>query len=172
VAPSLYGGLTLALPTDSSEQPMRVVQVPVPKNILCVLIHPHMRIETRQARSILKPDLSLHAMIRQSACLAGFLAGCYQDDLGLIREFMRDIVIEPQRSTLIPGFDELKKRAFELGALGFSISGAGPSVFAWAEEMDSARRIEQALVKTFRSQGLQADGWVSPILLQGARRIA
>jgi homoserine kinase len=175
VAPCLFGGLVLALPEPahgSEHSNLKIVQVPVPDGIVCILVHPEMRIETREARAILRPELPLRSHIQQSACLSGFLAGCYQKDLGLIRAFLRDELIEPQRARLIPGFSELKRLALENGALGFSISGAGPSVFAWAENRDSAQKIEHALVKVFKENGLASQSWVSPVMPQGARRIS
>lgn len=168
VAPALFGGLNLVLPT----QPLRALRIPVPPGVFCALIHPRIQIETRQARALLRPDAPLALSVRQSAWLGGFLAGCYTGDLGLIGVSLRDDLIEPQRSGLIPGFDEMKTRATELGALGFSISGAGPSVFAWAEGRERAAAIRDAVDAVFRKEGIEADGWVSPVSGPGARIVA
>lgn len=165
VAPALFGGLNLVLPTE----PLRATRIPVPSGIFCALVHPRLRIETRRARAMLSPQVPLGQAVRQSAWLGGFLAGCFRDDLDLIRHSLRDILIEPQRSMLIPGFDEMKARAIELGALGFSISGAGPSVFAWVEGRERARAVQDATVGLFRKAGMDAEGWVSPVSEKGAR---
>jgi homoserine kinase len=127
-----------------------------------------MVLATREARAILKKTVDLSDVIWQQANLAGFLAGCYTSDIALIRESLLDVVIEPQRQVLIPGFVDVKKAALDAGALGGSISGAGPTVFAWAEARD-AEAVRSGMVAAFRKHGLDSDAWVSAIDLEGAR---
>ena len=134
----------------------------------CVLVHPHMMLATREAREILSKTVTLSDSIWQQANLAGFLAGCFTSDLPLIRESLLDVIIEPQRQVLIPGFAAVKQAALDGGALGCSISGAGPTVFAWATEGD-AERVRSGMVAAFRDHGLESDSWVSTIDRQGAR---
>jgi homoserine kinase len=166
VAPCLLGGLTLV----TSMNPLRHVRLPVPEKILTVLAHPHVRIDTRDARRVLRADVSLRDHIKQSASLAGFVAGCYTNDYELIGESLRDVVIEPQRAPLIPGFAEAKKAALDAGALGASISGSGPTAFAWVTSKDAAERVRQALVRAFQGHGMAGvDSWVSPVSMKGAR---
>ena len=164
IAPSLFGGLVLTVGIDNPF----VKQVPVPERVRCVLVHPHMVLATREARAILRKSVELSDVIWQQANLAGFLAGCYTSDLPLIRESLMDVVIEPQRQVLIPGFVEVKQAALAAGALGGSISGAGPTVFAWAEEPD-AENVRSEMVAAFRKHGLETDSWVSAIDREGAR---
>jgi homoserine kinase len=165
VAPCLYGGLTLALPGDIP----RVVELPVPKGILCVLVHPEMRLDTRESRAVLKPDLTLKKFVEQSGNLAGFLAACHQSNLELIRQTLSDVLIEPQRAHLIPGFAEVKAAALKNGALGCSISGAGPSVFAWVPTRAVADQVRTSMKDAFLRAGLPAvEAWVSPISQKGA----
>jgi homoserine kinase len=164
IAPSLFGGLVLTVGIDNPH----VKQIPVPPSVRCVLVHPHMVLATREARAILKKTVDLSDVIWQQANLAGFLAGCYTSDLPLIRESLLDVVIEPQRQVLIPGFAEVKQGALSAGALGCSISGAGPTVFAWAEAKD-AEQVRANMVSAFRKHGLETDSWVSTIDRQGAR---
>jgi len=164
IAPSLFGGLVLTVGIDDPY----VKQVPVPAGVRCVLVHPHMVLATREARAILRPEVPLADVIWQQANLAGFLAGCYTDDLVLIRQSLMDVVIEPQRQALIPGFAEVKRAALEAGALGCSISGAGPTVFAWSE-VDDAAAVQSGMVAAFRRHGLESDAWISAIDAQGAR---
>ncbi len=164
IAPSLYGGLVLTVGIDDPH----VKQIPVPATVRCVLVHPHMVLATREARAILKPTVPLSDVIWQQANLAGFLAGCYTGDLPLIRESLLDVVIEPQRQVLIPGFAEVKRSALEAGALGCSISGAGPTVFAWTE-VAAAEAVREGMVAAFRRHGLESDSWVSGLDPQGAR---
>lgn len=165
VAPALFGGLNVVLPTE----PLRALRIPVPPGIFCAVVHPWMEIETRQARAILRPQVPLSQAVQQSAWLAGFVTGCFKGDFELIRTSLRDILIEPQRSKLIPGFERMKAHAATLDALGFSISGAGPSVFAWAEGRERTQAIQCAISSTFQAAGIAAEGWVSPVSQQGAR---
>jgi len=141
IAPSLFGGLVLTVGIDNPN----VKQIPVPASVRCVLVHPHMMLSTRAAREILSRSIDLSNVIWQSANLAGFLTGCFTGDLQLIRESLEDVIIEPQRKVLIPGFQAVKDGAMANGALGCSISGAGPTVFAWCEAPD-AERIRDAMV--------------------------
>jgi homoserine kinase len=164
IAPSLFGGLVLTVGIDNPF----VKQVPVPETVRCVLVHPHMVLATREARAILRKTVELSDVIWQQANLAGFLAGCYTSDLALIRESLLDVVIEPQRQVLIPGFVDVKQAALAAGALGASISGAGPTVFAWAEQ-DDAENVRAEMVAAFRKHGLETDSWVSTIDREGAR---
>lgn len=164
IAPSLFGGLVL---TVGIERP-RIKQIPVPPSIRCVLVHPRMFLSTREARAILGRSVALADVVWQSANLAGFLAGCYTNDLEMLREAFEDVLIEPQRAQLIPGFGQVKRAALEQGALGCSISGAGPSVFAWCEE-SRAQAISQAMVAAFAAHGLDCDQWIAPIVAEGAR---
>jgi homoserine kinase len=167
IAPSLFGGLVLTVGIDNPH----VKQIPVPESIRCVVVHPHMMLSTREARAILRKTVELSDVIWQQANLAGFLTGCFTSDLALIRESLLDVVIEPQRQVLIPGFQDVKAGAMAAGALGCSISGAGPTVFAWAEAAD-AEPVRDAMVGAFRSHGLETDSWVSAIDRQGARVVA
>jgi homoserine kinase len=164
IAPSLFGGLVLTVGIDNPF----VKQIPVPESVRCVLVHPHMVLGTREARAILSKTVALADVIWQQANLAGFLAGCYSGDLALIRASLLDVVIEPQRQVLIPGFAAVKRAALEANALGGSISGAGPTVFAWAEQHD-AENVRREMVEAFRKHGLDSDSWVSAIDRAGAR---
>jgi homoserine kinase len=127
-----------------------------------------MTLSTRAARQILNRSIDLSNVIWQSAHLAGFLTGCFTSDIQLIRESLEDVIIEPQRKVLIPGFQAVKDGAMGNGALGCSISGAGPTVFAWCLEQD-AERIRDAMVAGFRAQQLDSDAWISTLEPIGAR---
>jgi homoserine kinase len=167
IAPSLFGGLVLTVGIDNPN----VKQIPVPANeVRCVLVHPHMVLSTREARKILKPTVSLSDVIWQTANLAGFLTGCFTNDLRLIGESLEDVVIEPQRRVLIPGFDAVKQAAKDAGALGCSISGAGPTVFAWLP-IANAERARDGMVAAFKAAGLGSDAWISTLEPNGARLV-
>ena len=122
IAPCLFGGLVLTVGIDHP----RVKQIPVPPAVRCVLVHPHMHLGTREARAMLKSDVTRSDFVWQTANLAGFISGCYSNDLDMIRDSFNDVIIEPQRQSLIPGFKDVQRGAMSAGALGCSISGAGP----------------------------------------------
>jgi homoserine kinase len=164
IAPCLFGGLVLTVGIDNP----RVKQIPVPPSLRCVMVHPHMFLGTREARAILKTDVSRSDFIWQSANLAGFISGCYSNDLDMIRDSFNDVIIEPQRHSLIPGFKAVQRAAMSAGALGCSISGAGPTVFAWAE-IQQAEAVRGAMVAAFAANGLKSDCWISPLDNYGAR---
>jgi homoserine kinase len=166
IAPSLYGGLVLTVGLDEP----RVKQIPVPANIRAVIVHPHMFLATAKARSILRRSVDLSDFVWQTAHLAGFISGCYTDDLDMIRASFEDVIIEPQRQALIPGFQEVRRAAMQAGALGCSISGAGPSMFAWALT-ESAEPVAGAMQQKFEAGGLETDAWIVEIRNRGARVI-
>ncbi len=166
IAPSLYGGLVLTVGID---QP-RVKQIPVPSVVRAVVVHPHMFLSTRQARAILKGSVEMKDFVWQTANLAGFISGCYTDDIDMLRESFEDVVIEPQRSALIPGFGAVRRAAISAGALGCSISGAGPTMFAWCLE-SHALAVREAMVVEFTHHGLESDHWTTSIEPRGARVI-
>jgi homoserine kinase len=166
VAASLFGGLVAVVGTD----PPQVVHFPVPPSIRCVIVHPRMFLATRAARQMLRADVSLADATRQLGNLAGFIAACHANDIGMIRACLQDVLIEPQRASLIPGFDAVKAAAIAAGALGSSISGAGPSIFAWCEE-GQATAAGAAMVAAFADHGLEALSYVSPVGRDDGARI-
>jgi homoserine kinase len=166
IAPSLYGGLVLTVGIDHP----RVKQIPVPEAIRAVIVHPHMFLSTRQARAILKGSVEMADFVWQTANLAGFISGCYTNDLDMLRESFEDVVIERQRAALIPGFGEVRRAALSAGALGCSISGAGPTVFAWCLEQH-AQAVREAMVLEFAQHQLQSDHWIIAVEASGARVI-
>lgn len=163
IAPCLFGGLQLISGTR------RLSSIHCPESILCVLVHPDIQIETKTARALLKSEISLKQHVLQSAKLAGFLIGCMKNDMDLIHESLCDLVIEPQRAKLIPGFQEVKSAALLAGALGVSISGSGPSVFAWVNGQAKAKRVRVAMEMAFAANGLASTSWISRISKRGAQ---
>jgi homoserine kinase len=167
IAPSLFGGMVLTVGID---QP-RVKQIPVPEGIRAVIVHPHMFLATSRARAILKGSVELSDFVWQTAHLAGFISGCYTDDLDMIRASLEDVVIEPQRAALIPGFQDVRRAAMDAGALGCSISGAGPSMFAWSLAAHAAE-VQSAMRGAFERHGLKSDSWLVDVRSAGARVIS
>ncbi len=156
VAPMLLGGLVLA----TSET---LLSLSVPDWLHAVLVHPHYVLETRRAREILAGSYPLSHYIEQSAHLSMLLAGCFRGDPELLRKGLVDVLVEPRRAALIPGFTEVKNAALDSGALGASISGAGPSVFAWCQDATTAASVKMAMRQAFAEHDLDSEGWISPV---------
>jgi homoserine kinase len=128
-------------------------------------------VETRLAREVLQAGFGIGEIVAQQTRLGLFLAGCYQNDLALIRAGLADGLIEPRRARLIPGFDAVKQAALDHHALGASISGAGPSVFGWFSDPDDAKAAAQAMIAAFRENDLEATALISDLNAPGARLI-
>ncbi len=164
VAPSLFGGLVLCpqvlLP--------KVVHLPAPAGISAALIHPDLQVNTAHARRGLAKSYSTQLWLEQQGLLAGFIAACHAGDIDLIARTLRDVIIEPQRKDNVPCFDVVKTAAERGGALGCSLSGSGPSIFALCRTAD-ARNIASAMEQACRSQGIGCESWVSPMDAAGAR---
>jgi homoserine kinase len=164
ISPSLFGGLVLTVGIDNP----RVKQIPVPIGVRAVIVHPHMFLSTKQARAILRRTVEMSDFVWQTANLAGFISGCYTNDFDMIAASFQDVVIEPQRQALIPGFPQVRQASLDAGALGCSISGAGPTMFAWALE-DKAPAVLAAMRSQFAHQKIEADEWIVEIQPTGAR---
>lgn len=164
VGPQLIGGLVLTT-LD------RLVAIPVPNDLHAVVVHPDHIVETRAARASLARPFPIEIIVAQNTHLAKFLSGCYTGDLELIAAGLNDVLVEPRRAALIPGFAGVKQAALDHGAMGASISGAGPSVFGWFTNPDQARSAGQAMIEAFARAGLEARSWVSPVNSPGARLI-
>jgi homoserine kinase len=165
VAPSLLGGFVLI----RSYEPLDIVRLPVPAGLSAAIVHPHTEIRTEDARRILKKELRLADAVRQWGNLAALVAALYEGDLQLLSRSLQDVVAEPRRALLIPGFDRVKAAALESGALGCSISGSGPSLFALCASTEIAERAGRAMQEEFASTGLESDVFVSPINPVGPR---
>lgn len=163
VAPSLLGGLILCPQVLLPE----VVSLPVPRGVSAVLLHPDLQVNTAQARRRLAKSYSMAQWLEQQGLLAGFIAACAASDIDLIKKTLRDVIIEPQRSQAVPCFDAVTEAAKRSGALGCSLSGSGPSMFALCAESE-ARNIASAMEHACRRQGIGCQSWVSPMTAPGA----
>ena len=161
LGPMLLGGLVLATAD-------RLVRIPVPEAWHSLLVHPEAVLETRRAREALAGSYALKDFVAQSANLALVLAGCHAGDPALVRAGLRDVLVEPRRAPLIAGFEAAKAAALDGGAMGASISGAGPSVFAWFETRDEALAAAPAVQAAFTRAGFESQAWVAPIESPGA----
>jgi homoserine kinase len=165
VAPSLLGGFILIRSYD----PLDIVKIPTPDSLACAVVHPHIEVRTEDARRILRRTAPLSSTITQCGNVAGLIAGLITKNFALVGRSLSDCIVEPQRSLLIPGFERVKQAARQSGALGCSISGSGPSLFALSESLDGARETGAAMKDAFSSIGLESDVFVSLINKEGAR---
>jgi homoserine kinase len=165
VAPSLLGGVVLIRSYD----PLDVISLPVPEGIFISLVYPHVNVPTGEARKIIKPQVSLKDAVTQWGNVGGIVAGFCTNDIDLIGRSMQDVIIEPTRAILIPHFYTLKQIALEQGALGFSISGSGPTVFALSKSETIAQNIAQQLNAFLLEKSVISDIFVSEINPIGAK---
>jgi len=164
VAPALLGGFLLIRSYD----PLDIVQIPTPDELVCTLVHPQIEIRTEDARRILKTKIMLHDAVVQWGNTAGLIAGLLKNDYGLIGRSLTDVIVEPARAILIPCFHDAKEAAIEAGALGGSISGSGPSMFVLSRGRETAEAAGRAMVDVYRSAGIGCEVYVSRINHRGA----
>ena len=165
IAPSLLGGLVLIRSID----PLDVVRLPVPADLHVVLAKPEQRMRTAEARAVLPRDVSRAVALHQAAHVAAIVAAFALEDYELLARSVDDRIAEPVRAGLLPGFAEAKAAALAAGALGSSISGSGPTVFALARGRESAERVARAMAEAYRAGGASCSVRVSPVDRDGAR---
>lgn len=153
LAPALHGGIVLVRSLD----PLDIVALPVPRALRVVLVHPAQRLRTIEARSVLPSFLSREAAIAQMANTAAMVAALGNGDLALLGRALDDQVAEPARARLLPGFVEAKRAALQAGALGGSISGAGPSAFFLVESDEVAERVAAAAQAAYAAAGIASE---------------
>lgn len=168
VAPSVMGGFVLV-----RYEPFEVVQLPVPDGLRVAVVHPHCQVSTAEARRLVKErTYGLDVIVPNIGSVAALIAALYRGDLPLLGRSIDDRIIEPLRATLIPGFAAVKSAALGAGALGCSIAGSGPSVFAFADEDGAAQRIGAAMQAAFKSAArLESDLFWGKVSTDGARVI-
>lgn len=164
VAPSLLGGIVLIRDNSTYD----LLKLPIPSGLYVALVHPNLKVLTQEARAILKPAIPMKDFIQQTANAASFVAALCTNDLDLLGRSLQDVVIEPQRSQLIRGFYDVKSAAMEAGALGCSISGAGPAVFALCADANIAHLAGEAMKQAFAHNGVDSHIFLSPVNEQGA----
>jgi len=163
-APCLFGGLTAVV----DPAPPRIIDLPVPDGLVSVVVRPELRVDTREARAGLARDVPLERFVEQTMYLTGFLAGCFRGDVDLLGSSMRDLVAGPQRAERIVGFEAAREAAVRAGAIGFSVAGSGPSVFAWVRDGDDVGAVERAIVAAFEREKIPARSWASRLGCAGA----
>jgi homoserine kinase len=165
VAPALLGGFVLIRSYD----PLDVVRLPHPTNLWCAIVFPDVDVPTREARQIIRKNIQMKDAVTQWGNIAGLVSGLFMQDIDLIGRSMKDVLVEPVRSMLIPDFYEMRQMAMELGAVSFGISGSGPSVFAFTRDEETAKRITAKLQKHLTSIKIGSNGYVSTINDAGPR---
>lgn len=158
ISPCIYGGVTLI----RSVFPLDIISLPAPPMYVAV-VHPQIEVKTSDARDILRKEILLKDAIKQWGNIAGLVAGFMQNDYGLISRSLEDVIIEPVRCILIPGFDEIKKNCMQAGALGGGIAGSGPSIFMLCKQENIARDVEIIMKGIYEGIGLAHHTYVTTI---------
>lgn len=164
IAPAIYGGVTLI----RSAEPLDIVPLSAPP-LHVTVVHPQIEVRTADARQILKQQVPLKSAIRQWANVAGLVAGLLKSDYRLIGRSLEDVIVEPVRSILIPGFAAVKARSLEAGALGGGISGSGPSIFMLSENEATAQAVASAMREVYEQLGVDFHIHISTINSTGVR---
>ncbi|WP_424494418.1 homoserine kinase [Salinimicrobium sp. GXAS 041] len=165
VAPALLGGFSLV----KSYEPLEILKLPAPAELRMVILHPRIEVNTRDSRGIIRQNISLQKAINQWGNLAAFISGLYTEDYNLLGRSLKDEIVEPVRSILIPYFDELRKISIQKGALGFGISGSGPSVFAMCRGQEKAEAVKKAIHEFYQEKEIEFDLHLSKIGNEGVK---
>ncbi len=163
VAPSLIGGFVLI----RSYEPLDLIPLPVPHGLYCTLIHPHLSINTSDSRSVLRKQFTLKESTQQSGNIAGLIAALFKSDLQLLSRSLQDVIAEPSRALLIPGFYELRKEIKAVGALGSGISGSGPTLFVLSPDKETALMASKVATEVFENIVLDIDIYISEVNTRG-----
>jgi homoserine kinase len=164
VSPCIYGGVTLV----RSIFPLDVIALSFPDLFISV-VHPQIEVRTSDSRQILRKEVLLKDAIKQWGNIGGLIAGFMKNDSALIGRSMEDVIIEPVRSILIPGFNEVKKNCKEAGALGGGISGSGPSIFMISKEEGTAKKVEEIMKEIYEKIGIDYKTYVTEINPEGVK---
>jgi homoserine kinase len=167
VAPALLGGFSLI----KTYEPLEVLKLPNPPDLRIVILHPLIEVRTRDSRSIIKQNISLQKAINQWGNLAALVHALHTCDYELLGRSIKDEIVEPVRSILIPFFEDLKKVSQENGALAFGISGSGPSVFALCKGETTAENVRQCIQNFYQEKEIDFDLHLSKIGDEGVKII-
>ncbi|WP_379085601.1 homoserine kinase [Pedobacter sp. UC225_65] len=167
VAPALMGGFVLV----RSYEPLDLIALPTPSNLFAAIVYPEVDVPTKDARQMIKAKVLLKDAVVQWGNVAGLVSGLFLNDMDLVGRSMKDVLIEPTRSILIPGFEMLRELAMQSGAVGFGISGSGPSVFALAKDEATARKITDLQQKHLAELNIHSNAYVSSVNAEGPKII-
>ncbi|MGX5688763.1 homoserine kinase [Arcticibacter tournemirensis] len=165
VAPALLGGFVLI----RSYEPLDLIKLPYPESLYCAIVFPDVDVPTRDARQMIRNKVLLKDAVIQWGNVAGLVTGLFMKDIDLIGRSMKDVLVEPVRSILIPDFYKLRETAMEAGAVSFGISGSGPSVFSFARDEETANRITSRIQKHLSERKIGSLAYVSPVNGEGPK---
>jgi len=168
VAPGIFGGFTLV----KSLQPLEILEIPTPKDLYATIIHPQIEIKTAEARAILPKEIPLKNAIKQWANVGSLIHGLHTNDYELISRSLKDVVVEPYRSKLIPFYKDVKIAILNAGALGSGISGSGPSIFALSKGIETAEKVASAMKNVYSETNIGFETYVSKINVEGIRIVS
>ncbi len=164
IAPALLGGIVLI----RSYNPLDIIPLPSPPDLQCALLHPKIAIRTNEARGLLPKNISLKDALTQVGNLGGLVAGLFSENYELIGRSLQDVIAEPRRAKLIPGFAKIKQAAIKAGALGCSISGSGPTIFALSTSANKSEKIGKAMQEACQQEGLDSNVYLTAVNQKGA----
>jgi len=165
VAPALFGGFTMV----TSYDPLHVIKIDAPNELFATVIHPQIEVKTADSRSVLKQNVSLKTLVTQMGNFGGLISGLYTQDYNLIGRSLHDKIIEPNRSILIPAFDQVKESCLQNGALGSGISGSGPSIFALSRGEEVAKKVAKGMSEVYSKTGVDFDIHISKVNPNGVK---
>ena len=165
VAPIIIGGITLVRSIESID----VIKLPSPKSLEVIIVRPNIEIKTSDSRKVVKKKVKIEKMVQQSANLGSFISSLYTEDFDLMSKSVVDEIIEPDRSMLIPEFDNIKKISIDSGAIAAGISGSGPSIFSLSNNSSTSNKILDNITSHFEKLNIDYDGFVSKINTTGIK---
>ncbi|MCB0382822.1 MAG: homoserine kinase, partial [Psychroserpens sp.] len=165
LAPAIFGGFTLV----KSIKPLQILQLPTPKDLFAVVIHPQIEIKTSESRAILPEMVSMKNAIEQWSNVGSLVHALHTEDYHLLSGSLKDVIVEPHRSQLIPHFDEVKQTSLKHGALGCGISGSGPSIFSLCKGKENAQHVKEAIQMVYAKSGIDFEIHLSKINTEGIK---
>lgn len=165
LAPALFGGFTLV----KSIAPVQILEIPSPDDLYATIIHPQIEIKTSESRAILPKEVALSSAIEQWSNLGSLVHALHTSDYDLIRDSLKDVIVEPYRSQLIPHFNDVKTAVLKAGALGAGISGSGPSIFSLSKGLETANKVKDAMQSVYSKTDIDFDIHVSKINTKGVK---
>lgn len=165
ISPAIFGGFTLV----KSVAPLDVLELPTPKDLFAVIIHPQIEIKTAEARALLPNKIALQDAITQWSNVGSLVHALHTNDYQLLSRSLKDVIVEPHRSQLIPHFDTIRQAALEHGALGCGISGSGPSVFSLCHGNVNAKHVAEAIRTIYSETGIAFEIYISEINTKGIK---
>ena len=167
VAPGIFGGFTLV----KSLQPLEVLEIPTPNDLYAIIIHPQIEIKTAESRAILPNEIPMQDAIKQWANVGSLIHGLHTSDYELISRSLKDVVVEPHRSKLIPYYNNVKTKVLNAGALGCGISGSGPSIFSLSKGIETAEKVASAMKNVYSETNIAFETYVSKINTEGIKTL-